>query len=235
MKIMVLQALVPIKPETASGVVKIITVSHWAFAANDPIVHGGCSGFSRRVASDEIDYNYFRYYDPSTGRYTQSDPIGLGGGVNTYAYVYNNPLKYTDPLGLYVTTSSGGRIVKNKNGKYIDCNNSGDPFTDDLIREMNDLAENNPYYEEVFDNIINSPYENQYHPYSDGPPVYPPQSHTWERGDRSNPTGTDIYLRDFSAAGHEAGHADVFNNGDHSRSRETHDSIVRDALNGPYR
>ncbi len=48
-------------------------------------------------------YNYFRDYDPTTGRYTQEDPIGLGGGLNTYRYGFSNPLRYTDPLGLETT------------------------------------------------------------------------------------------------------------------------------------
>lgn len=51
-------------------------------------------------AESGLHYNYYRDYEPSIGRYVQSDPIGLRGGVNTYAYTENKPIISFDPYGL---------------------------------------------------------------------------------------------------------------------------------------
>ncbi|MCC7413881.1 MAG: RHS repeat-associated core domain-containing protein, partial [Gammaproteobacteria bacterium] len=49
------------------------------------------------TASARSVYNYYRVYDPDTGRYLQSDPIGLDGGQNHYVYAENSPLQLSDP------------------------------------------------------------------------------------------------------------------------------------------
>lgn len=88
-----------------------------AGAANENPVGTGVFAFDLRfpgqIYSTEtgLHYNYFRDYDPSTGRYVQSDPIGLHGGPNTYAYVSSKPLSKIDPRGLIEWTGgyvSGG-------------------------------------------------------------------------------------------------------------------------------
>ena len=55
-------------------------------------------------------YNYFRDYDPATGRYLQSDPIGLEGGINTYGYVHQNPSRNYDPFGLLTWSGTSTTI-----------------------------------------------------------------------------------------------------------------------------
>ena len=55
-------------------------------------------------AETGLSNNVNRDYDSSTGRYIQSDPIGLSGGISSFAYVQGNPLPYRDPSGLYLTS-----------------------------------------------------------------------------------------------------------------------------------
>ena len=57
-------------------------------------------------------YNYFRTYDPSTGRYLESDLIGLVGGLNTFVYVDGSPTGNVDPLGLYSFPSLRNRYLQ---------------------------------------------------------------------------------------------------------------------------
>ncbi|RYG55296.1 MAG: RHS repeat-associated core domain-containing protein, partial [Alphaproteobacteria bacterium] len=68
-----------------------------------------------------LNYNYFRNYNPTTGRYSQSDPIGLDGGWNRFGYVHGNPLLYTDPLGLMGGGSPQGRARGAPNVNSFGC------------------------------------------------------------------------------------------------------------------
>lgn len=50
-------------------------------------------------AESSLFYNWNRYYNPATGRYISSDPIGLEGGINTFLYAAASPVMFSDPTG----------------------------------------------------------------------------------------------------------------------------------------
>ena len=80
-------------------------------------------------AETALNQNWFRDYDPSIGRYTQSDPIGLWGKINTYNYASENPVEQFDPTGLFdprpLTTAE--RIAL---GEEVAGGGPEDPFAD---------------------------------------------------------------------------------------------------------
>ncbi|NHQ88703.1 hypothetical protein HA050_21630 [Iodobacter sp. HSC-16F04] len=77
-----------------------------SLADEDPSKTGKTFSYNLRFPGQYFDketgkhYNNFRVYDPATGRYIQSDPIGLAGGINTYGYADALPTTKTDQLGL---------------------------------------------------------------------------------------------------------------------------------------
>src|SRR5262249_29034201 len=81
-------------------------------------------------------HNYHRDYDPKIGRYVESDPIGLRGGINTYEYVRSNSLRWIDPLGLFEMDASCNNCPDKErieNQLKAECANIDNTITDVVL------------------------------------------------------------------------------------------------------
>ncbi|MER0242853.1 RHS repeat-associated core domain-containing protein [Streptomyces sp. HSW2009] len=95
-----------------------------------------------------LHYNYFRHYDPETGRYASPDPLGLKAGWNQHGYV-GNPLGWLDPLGLHACAEPD-EISKNISQHALQSAQRPDGKGTHFVRGVDERAL--PYY---VDGIIN--------------------------------------------------------------------------------
>ncbi|MNV34746.1 putative deoxyribonuclease RhsC [compost metagenome] len=109
--------------------------------ANDPDGDGVAFDLALRFPGQQatdasgLFYNYQREYEPALGRYSQSDPIGLKGGISTFTYVENNPQSAVDPEGLEGIGPWNNGEMNNVTG-YVPANDCEREAVADLLIDL---------------------------------------------------------------------------------------------------
>lgn len=162
------------RPEMATNASqqRVWRAANWAF--NRSVVTDQIGGLNLGFPGQQWDsesslwHNGFRDYEPTLGRYIQSDPIGLIGGVNTYGYVGSNPLNQVDILGLTACDIEAAMIAAKKVNRDMTFGD-GLPVADlprsnshmrgeARLRELNPDFDNKIHVNEFYLDVLNGGY-----------------------------------------------------------------------------
>jgi RHS repeat-associated protein len=100
----------------------------------------GFGGWQYRDKETGDRYNWMRNYAPDLGRYKQSDPIGLTGGLNTFLYGNGNPLRYIDPRGENAGVLVVGSMVLIVGGAIYMSGPAGKKAIKSIAKKIQDLC-----------------------------------------------------------------------------------------------
>ncbi|MCU0650149.1 MAG: RHS repeat-associated core domain-containing protein, partial [Gemmatimonadaceae bacterium] len=125
--------------EAGVAVTTLAQPGGWTPYMQTKYVRGGWYGTLLENKRDQrgLVYRRNRYVDPSAGRFTQEDPIGLSGGLNTYGYAAGDPVTFSDPFGLSPDTVQVGCRAVDGLESFSHC----------AVRITNDSAGTSTVYE----------------------------------------------------------------------------------------